>query len=336
MSQYAQVIGMYAKRICLFPLLLLACSLWLGGCALPPAPTASEFRVVTTVAPLTNIIYNISGDAVELVGLVPPGVNSHTFEPTPSDAQTLAEADIIFLNGLELEVLVMDLVKANAGPDVSVVSLGDRILDESEWVFDFSYPASEGLPNPHLWMNPQLTSQYVEIIRDELVAAIPEQAETFQANAAAYLARLDELDKAIATAINTIPADQRKLLTYHDSWAYFAPRYGMTLIGAVQASHMKEPTVREITALVEQIRAEKVAVIFGASEFPTPVLETIARETGITLNDDLADDVLPGAPDSPEHSYVGMLLRNVRIITEALGGDATALDAISPANVSDR
>ncbi len=324
---------MNIQRIYSGLVLLWVGTFWLAGCALAPTPTSSKFRVVTTVAPLTNIIYNVTGDAVDLAGLVPPGVNSHTFEPSPSDAQILAEADLIFLNGLQLEVLVMDLVEANAGEDVAVVSLGDRVLDESEWVFDFSFPASGGNPNPHVWMNPQLTRQYVEVIRDELMAAVPDQAATFEANAAAYIARLEALDEAIASAINTIPADQRKLLTYHDSWAYFGPRYGMTLVGAMQSSHMAEPSVREVTALVEQVREEQVTVIFGASEFPTPILETIARETGVTFNDNLADDVLPGEVGSPEHTYIGMMLHNVRIITEALGGDAAALDTISPANV---
>ncbi len=324
---------MYRNRIRLIPVLLLVCALWLGGCSTLPVPAPAEFRIVTTVAPLTNIIYNVSGDVVELTGLVPPGVNSHTFEPTPADARILAEADLIFLNGLQLEALIMDLVEANAAPDVHVVALGDRVLDESEWVFDFSFPASAGAPNPHLWMNPQLVRQYVEVIRDELAAAVPEHAATFQANATAYLNRLDELDAAIATAVNTIPAEQRKLFTYHDSWAYFGPRYGLAVIGAIQPSHMAEPSVREVAALVEQIRAENITVIFGASEFPTPVLETLARETGAVLNDSLADDVLPGAVDSPQHTYIGMMLRNVRSITTALGGDAAALDAISPANV---
>ncbi len=328
---------MSIRSIAIILVWLLASLLGLGGCTTVPAPatatTDTAFRVVTTVAPLTNIVYNVSGDAVDLVGLVPPGVNSHTFEPSPSDAQVLATADLILLNGLQLEVPVMDMVEANVGPEVRVVSLGDRVLDRSEWVFDFSFPASGGAPNPHLWMNPQITAQYVEVIRDELVAAVPAQAATFQANADAYLARLAELDAATATAIATIPVAQRKLLTYHDSWAYFAPRYGLTLVGALQPSHMAEPSVREVAALVQQVRTENVTVLFGASEFPTPVLEAIARETGVTFNDSLADDVLPGTAGTPEHTYIGMMLHNVRIITEALGGDAAALDTVSPANV---
>lgn len=325
----------HAARLAVWMLCLLG-----AGCTAAPATSAPAaasqgqemLRVVTTVAPITNMVYNVSGDLVALQGLVPPGVNAHTFEPAPSDARILAEADIVFLNGLQLETPVMDLMDGlAAGP--TVVSLGDLALAPDAWVFDFSFPESGAKPNPHLWMNPVLAMAYVEAIRDVLVAADPAHAAQYRAHAEAYGQRLAELDAALAAAVDTIPPANRKLLTYHDSWAYFAARYGLTVIGAIQPSDMTEPSARELAALIGQIREENVPAVFGAREFPSVTLEAIARETGAVLNDQLADDVLPAAPGDPRHTYVGMILRNVRIITEALGGDASVLDTVDPANV---
>lgn len=313
--------------------------LWLSGCSQPAAPEAAErdaarLRVVTTVAPLTNIVFNVSGDRISLHGLVPPGVNSHTFEPTPTEARLLATADIVFLNGLQLEVFVEDLIESQRGAETEVVALGDAVLEAAEWLFDFSFPEVGGAPNPHIWMDPVLVMEYVDVIRATLAAADPAHAAEYRARADAYVRRLQELDAAISQAVGTIPAANRKLLTYHDSWAYFARRYGLTVIGAIQPSDMAEPSAQELAAIIRQIRAEQVPVVFGSQEFPSLTLETIARETGAAFNDGLSDDVLPGDADSPHHTYVGMMLRNIGLIVSALGGDSAALDAVAPDNVS--
>ena len=314
--------------------LLTVCVLWAVGCTAPdsngqPSADPTRLQVATTVAPLADIIRNVTGDLADLQALVPPGVNSHTYEPTPSDARHLAAADLIFINGLQLEALILDLAEANVGEDVPIVALGDRVLDRSDWVFDFSFPESGGAPNPHIWLNPELVMACVEVIARELGQADPDQAEAYAANAEAYLDRLRQLDSALAEASATVPEARRQLLTYHDSWAYFGPRYGFTVTGAIQPADMAEPSAREVADLIRQVREANVPVIFGAAEFPSPVLEAIARETGATLEANLADDVLPGEPGDPEHSYIGMMLYNTRIIVAALGGDTAALDSVS-------
>ncbi len=321
-----------APGLCCLYLLALAPGLGLGVVACrgtPPVPVAAEpnarLQVVATVAPLTDIVAHVGGDRISLEGLVPPGVNSHTFEPAPSDAVKLARAQVLFLNGLQLEAPVLDLIESSPGTGTELVLLGDLVLDRSEWIFDFSFPESGGAPNPHLWMDPVLVTAYVEIIERTLAAADAEHAAEYALRAAAYTTLLQHLDRAIATAVDTIPPAQRQLLTYHDSWAYFARRYGFTVIGAVQPADMSEPSARELAALIHQVKATGVPVIFGAQEFPSATLQAIARETGAALNDNLADDVLPGAPGSAEHTYIGMMKRNVGIVVEALGGDATAL-----------
>jgi manganese/iron transport system substrate-binding protein len=218
----------------------------IAGCAAPAAPAAPSgngaespiLRIVTTVSPITNIAYNIAGDRAQITGIVPEGVNSHTFEPAPSDAKTMAEADLIFINGLKLEEPTLALAEANKNDEAEIVLLGELTVTPEEYVFDFSFPKAAGSPNPHLWPNPDFGLRYAEIIRDTLAARDPAGTDYYNANYTAFAARIEALKEAIRATINSIPEENRKLLTYHDSWAYFAPIYGMTVIGAIQPSDL--------------------------------------------------------------------------------------------------
>ncbi len=296
------------------------------------APPTARIKVVTTVAPLTNIVLNIGGNRIDLHGIIPEGTNSHTFEPAPSDAKYLADADLILVNGLHLETPTEKLADANKKPSTPLVRLGDATISEGEWLFDFSFPKAEGDPNPHLWMNVQYARHYAEVARDALIKADPANASYYTDNAMRYLALLDQLDAGIMAAIQTIPAAQRKLLTYHDSWAYFARRYGLTVLGAIQPSDFKEPSAQEVAALIDQLKQEKVPAIFGSEVFPSKILDQIGKEAGVQFVSTLRDDDMPGAPSAAEHTYVGMLLEDVRTMTDTLGGQSTALAAINPAN----
>lgn len=303
-----------------------------------PAAAAGEgddrLQIVTTVSPITSIAYNIAGDLAAITGIVPEGVNSHTFEPAPSDAQLLANADLIFINGLKLEEPTLQLAEANKADDAEIILLGEQTVTPEEYVFDFSFPREAGSPNPHLWTNPILSLRYAEIIRDALAARDPANADAYAANYDAFAGRIDALDKAIQATVDSIPEANRRLLTYHDSWAYFAPRYGMTVIGAIQPSDFAEPSARDVADLIQQIRAEQVPAIFGSEVFPSPVLEQIARESGAVYVDDLRDDDLPGAPGGANHSYIGLMVENLRIMAEALGGDPALMTGVDTTNVT--
>jgi ABC-type Zn uptake system ZnuABC Zn-binding protein ZnuA len=146
--------------------------------------------------------------------------------------------------------------------------------------------------------------------------------------------KLDALDQAIKQAAATIPENNRRLLTYHDSWPYFARRYGFKIIGALQPSDFSDPSPREVARLIEQIKEEKVPAVFGSEVFPSPVLEQIAREGKTRYIDKLRDDELPGRPGEPRHSYIGMLIENLTIMFEALGGSAEALKKLDPSPVA--
>ena len=301
-----------------------------------PAQSASgPLNVVATVSPITSVVENIGGTRISLQGVVPEGVNSHTFEPAPAVAVALSGADLIFLNGLFLEEPTLEMAKANLKPGASIVSLGEQTITRDQWQFDFSFPEEDGHPNPHLWPDPILTLRYAEIVRDNLAARDPANADYYRANYDAFAARIATLDEAIKAVIPTIPVENRKLLTYHDSWAYFADRYGLTVIGAVQPSDFSEPSARDVADLITQIREEGIPAVFGSEVFPSDVMQTIAAESGAKYIDELSDDDLPGGPGDPDHSYLGLEVANLRIIVPALGGDASALDNVDISPVFD-
>src|SRR5260221_2802763 len=257
---------------------LVRLALALAACSSSGAPKASSgFEVVTTVSPITDIARNVAGSVVHIDGLIPEGVDSHTFEPTPGSARLIQKADLIFLNGLHLEDPTLRLANANHKTGAIIYQLGPHVLSESQYVYDFPFPQSAGNPNPHLWMDVSFATKYAELIRDQLIVAYPAGAAQFRANATAYIALLNRLNTAVRTAINTIPPANRVLLTYHDSFAYFARHYGMRVIGAIQPADFAEPSGKEVASLITQIKAEHVPAIFGSEVFPSPVLAQIAR-----------------------------------------------------------
>lgn len=291
-----------------------------------------RLNVATTVAPISSIVRNIGGDRIHLRGIVPDGTNSHTFEPAPSDVKILAKADVLIANGLDLEDPTIALAETNMPEGAEVFTLGDKTIDSDQYAYDFSFPKDEGHPNPHLWTNVPYAMTYATLVADELVRLDPDNADYYQANLDRYLTALRTLDEAIHATVDSIPEASRRLLTYHDSWAYFAPNYGMTVIGAVQPSDFSEPSPREVADLIDQIRAEHVPAVFGSEVFPSDVLEQIAKESGATYVDDLRDDEPPGDPGDPDHTYIGMMKKNLQIMAGALGGDPSLMDSVSPAD----
>ena len=299
-----------------------------------PVTAEKKLNVVTTVAPITSIVENVGGDKIKLTGIIPEGIDSHTFEPIPSDAKLLSQGDLIITNGLDLEIPTVKLAEANLKQGATILSLGPKTLKESDYVYDFSFPKEKGHPNPHLWLNPEYAMSYARIVRDELSRLDPANKSAYEQNAAAFLKKLEALDEATKAAVQTIPQNNRRLLTYHDSWPYFARRYGFQVIGAAQPSDFSDPSPREVARLIEQIRKEKVPALFGSEVFPSPVLEQIARETKSRYIDKLRDDELPGKPGEAQHSYIGMMIENFTIMFEALGGSAEPFKKIDPSPVA--
>jgi ABC-type Zn uptake system ZnuABC Zn-binding protein ZnuA len=305
------------------------------GCSLGDVVQDRAIKIATTVAPITSIVANIAGGSSAIItGIVPEGTNSHTFEPRPSDAATLESADIVFINGLVLEEPTKDLALANIKTGSNVCELGTETLPESEYIFDFSFPKEGGKPNPHLWTNPPMAKKYAQVVRDVLVRRDPSNASIYERNFSAFALKIDALDEATKTATATIPEDQRKLLTYHDAYAYFATNYGFTVVGAIQPSSFDEPTPKDIAELISQVKSQKVRAIFGSEVFPSTVLEQIGVETDVRYVDVLRDDDLIGEPGDAEHSWLGLMRFNFVTIVEALGGDASALKSLDVRDVA--
>ena len=308
----------FATHLCLVIFLIAA------GCGKAEnGPSGSIIRVTSSVSPITNLVSNVGGKRVMVSGLVPEGVDSHRFEPRPKTVAALSSAQIIFVNGLGLEDPLIRLAKARA-KDVKLVALGEKV-PRSEWIFDKSFPASGGHPNPHLWTSPAYARVFVERIAAELAQRDPEGSAYFRSNAGRMISKLTALDDAIQAATNSVEPERRKLITYHDSFPYFARDYGWKVIAAIQPANFHEPSARDVALIVQQIKDERVPAIFGSEVFPSPTLELIARKSGARYIDSLRDDDLPGEPGEKEHSYIGLMRFDVATIVDAMGGDDSQL-----------
>jgi ABC-type Zn uptake system ZnuABC Zn-binding protein ZnuA len=278
--------------------------------------TTTQLNVVTSVSPITNIVKNIGGDRIKITGLVPEGVNSHTFELVPSDIIKIQNADLVIIDGLNLEGNIEKTVNQvqSKNHQLQLLKLGDNTITKNQWIFDFSFPKENDEPNPHLWLNVAYAMKFANLTRDKLIEMDPQNAEYYSSNAERYILLLKKLDKGILQAVQTVPPQNRKLLTYHDSPSDFG-----------------EPTPMEVAKLIEQIRSEKVPAIFASEVFPSKVVDQIAREANVKIVETLSDDDLPGETgDDPTHTYVGMMLENMRNMLVPLGGNVTAVEIIDP------
>ena len=305
--------------------------------------------VVATVAPVADLVAQVGGERVAVEPLVPAGADAHTYEPRPSDVMTLAGADLYIGIGLALNDGALRMAEEHLPTDARLVLLGERALDDADLVFDHrhdhghshgdddhghshgdddpghSHDDGELGPNPHVWTSLVNAAALVRGIAATLSEHDPDGAEVYAANQDAYLEQIEALHDRVAAAIDTIPEQARSLITYHDAWTYFARDYGLGFETAVQPTDFTDPSASEVRAVIDLIREREVPAVFGAEEFPTPVLEAIAEETGARYIDDLADDALPGAPGDEVHTYLELMRRNAAAIVEGLGGDPGGL-----------
>jgi ABC-type Zn uptake system ZnuABC Zn-binding protein ZnuA len=293
--------------------------------ARPGGGLSGGLRIVTTVAPITSIAAGIGGDRVHITGVVPEGTNSHTFEPPPSAARVLSTADVVLINGLKLEDPTRDLAEENQKDGADIVEIATSVLPATDYIYDFSFPRTEGKPNPHLWTDPTYAIKYAAVIKNELVRRDQANGAYYEANYAAFEQKATALSDALKADQQTIPDGRRELLTYHDAYAYFARTYGWKVIGAVQPKDFEDPTPKEIISLIRQVKREKVPTIFGSEVFPSKVLEQIGRESGARYEDTLRDDDLPGKPGDADHSWLGLMRYDFVTMVTGLGGSADSL-----------
>jgi ABC-type Zn uptake system ZnuABC Zn-binding protein ZnuA len=325
---------MPSVRTLALPAVALSAALALSACSGDSGAGDGELTIATTVAPITSIAANIAGDRAHVEGIVPEGTNSHTFEPAPQVAELLSTADVIFLNGLDLEDPTKDLAEANMKDDATLVEIGTSVLPESDYIYDFSFPEEDGKPNPHLWTDPPYAIKYAQVIADTLSEQDPDNAGYYEKNLKAFTVKVNDLADALRSDQKTVPDGNLKLLTYHDAYAYFGRDFGWQIIGAVQPKNFEDPTPDEVARIIDQVKAEHVPTIFGSEVFPSSVLEEIGNATGARYEDTLRDDDLPGEPGDPEHSWLGLMQYDYETMIKGLGGQATELAKVDTTDVA--
>ena len=268
-------------------------------------PTDGRVRVVTSLEIFADMVRNVGGDRVDVAALLPPGADPHTFELAPNDAADIARAEIVFMNGLDLERSIEDVIRNSAEGPVIELAEGLPVIE-----------GGGGAGNPHLWLDVRHAALYVERIRDELVAIDPAGSATYEANAAAYLERLGDLDRELEAAVESIPAANRKLVTFHDAYPYLAARYGLEVVAVAVPSPGQEPSAQAVADLVRKLEDENVPAAFKEPQFSAEVLEQAASEAGVRVLDLLSDAYIEGVD-----SYVELMEFNIRQLQEGLGGE---------------
>ncbi len=283
--------------------------------------TEGKLRVVATTVQIEALAREVGGDLIDLHGVVPAGADAHEFEPTASDLVAIEDAAVILRHGIELDDWLDDTLSAARAASVSVVTTG--IHTQRGGLHDNGDAQDGGVSDsdadPHVWLDPANARIMVSNIAAALAAADPANRTVFEANSAAYRATLDGTRDSVAAIINEIPAENRKLVTNHDAFGYFAGAFGLEIVGAVipSVSTEAEPSASETAALLDIIESEGVLAIFSESSVNPDLARTLASDAGIAIVDDLYGDSL-GEAGSPEATIHGMLLFNARKIAEAL------------------
>ena len=281
--------------------------------------------VVTSTSIPGALATEVGGDLVEVETLIPPGTDPHTFDVTPGDVRTIAEADVVLLIGLGLDDFLQDVIESgNDSARIVVVTDGVDLVETGDDHEDEDHDTEEddnahGEFDPHVWQDPLRVKTMVGNIADALAEADPDNASTYQENAAEYQATLDDTHQQIEELIGEIPAERRKLVTNHDAFAYFADRYGLDVVGTVIPGNSSEadPSAGSIAELSELIRDEGVAAIFAEALIDPAVAESLASDTGVEIVYGLYTDQV-GESGSGAETVHEMLLANATRINEAL------------------
>lgn len=287
-----------------------------AGCGGRQAASSGSLEVVATTGFLRDIAQQVAGERFTVRQLVPDGADPHAFEPAPSDLRAVAGADLLVVNGGGLEGSLLEML-ADAGSEATVVAASAGIPSRTPQPGEPQL--EEGQSDPHYWLDPTLVERYVATIRDAYTSADPSGGESYEAAAAAYVARLEKLDAWIRVRVASVPAEQRIIVTDHSSLGYFADRYGVGIVGTVIPSVTSgdTPSARQLAELTAAIRRSGVrAIVVDSGEDPR-LAQQVAAETGITVIDDLLDHSL--TPKSgPAPTYIDMLKHDTRRLVEAM------------------
>jgi manganese/iron transport system substrate-binding protein len=298
---------------------VLVAGLVIAGCSSPddaavgstgPTPAPDAIRVVATTSVLADLVRQVGGPNVDATSLVPPGGEVHTFDPTPADIARVADAHLVVTNGLGLDDWVQKLAR-DSGSQAPIVALGEDL----EGVSYLEGEGGAGTANPHVWMDVGNAIQYTKRIGEQLAAIDVAHANAYEAGSASYDERLTVLDDWARDQIEAVPAERRKVVSFHDAFPYFAKAYGLEIVGTVIDAPGQDPSAGEIADLIDAIRASGASALFGEAQFNPQLAQTIAGEAGISVVTDLYTDSLG---DPPADTYEGMIRWDVERVVGAL------------------
>lgn len=306
-------------------LVALVCALpLLAGAQAAPANTAAPVRVVASFSILGDWVRAVGGDRVAVDVLVGPGADAHVFQPTPAHARQVGQAQAVFSVGMGFEGWLGRLLRTAAYRGLQVeVSQGIEVLRSAEKPAKGGHKGHDhdhGPSDPHAWQSVTQTLVMVGRVADGLCRADAAGCDTYRANAAAYAGRLRELDADIRAAWASVPAAQRKVITSHDAFGYYARDYGVRFLAAQGVSTESEASAQGVARLVRQIRQEKVKALFVESIADPRLMEQIARETGVKPSGALFSDSLSPA-GGPAATYIDLMRHNTHALVTAARGE---------------
>jgi len=281
-----------------------------AGCQAARPTLGPAVTVVATTTVFADMVRNVGGDQVGVTSLVPKNGDVHTFAPKPSDIRAVAQARLVVMNGLGLDDWMEKMLTNASAANTTVLKLAVALPDVTLLPGD-----DPGTQNPHLFMDVRYAKVYVERIRDALKRVDPAHAARYDANATGYLARLDALDAYVRQQVSKIPEANRRIVTFHDAFPYFAREYGITIVGVAVPAPGQDPSAGYTAQLVDAIRAARVKAIFSESQFPTRLVDQLRSETGVKVVADLYDDAIG---DPPVTSYEAIIRWDTAQLVKAL------------------
>jgi manganese/zinc/iron transport system substrate-binding protein len=295
----------------------------LAGCnQMAKAKTDISERTVNAVATtgmITDIVENVGGERVQVTGLMGPGIDPHLYKATAGNVTTLMNADVIFYNGLHLEAQLGEVLEEMRARTVTVAVAEDIDKD-----ILLSPPEFEGAFDPHVWMDVTLWMEAVEAVSDTLAELDPKHAESYQANAARYLAELADLHEYVLNKATSLPSDQRVLITAHDAFNYFGRAYGFEVRGLQGISTVAEASTADVQELATFIVERRIPALFVETSVPVRTIEAVraavqAQGFEVQLGGALFSDAM-GDPGTPQGNYIGMIRHNIDTIVGSLSG----------------
>lgn len=307
----------------------------------PPVSAAARLKVVTTITIIQDIAKNVGGDLVDSESLVPTDGDAHSFEPKPEDVRKLVDAQLVLANGALLEGFLDKLIK-NSGTKATVITVSkglpikqfaepdpDRAEEKPIYLgVSGEYACQEpnegqevGDCDPHFWQNPLNVIRFAENIRDAFIASDAANKATYARNAAAYIEKLQKLDKDYTDGLKDIEPENRVIVTNHDALGYFAAQYGFRVAGVIlpggAAGEIREPDPKQVAALIDQLKGQKIKAIFVENISNDKLAAQIASQAGVKVVTGLYTDAL-GEPGSAGATYLDMMYANLKAYQAAL------------------